>query len=99
MPTQAYFDRFPRFPNDVPVMNLPKLKYDKLLQKHAMELETLYEAAINHGFFFLDFIDTPSGPELLRDVVKALDIGQPFLDMKVEKKREFQLTSATIGYV
>ena len=90
MPTQAYFDRFPPFPDDVPIVKLPKLNYHKLLHKDNRECEALYDAAVDHGFFMLDFTDTSGGPQLLQDAVKAFDVGQSYL---------FRLTPATIGYV
>ena len=97
MPTEAYFDRFPSFPDSHPVIDLPKISYARLLQDDGGQREALYDAAVEYGFFKIDLRDAPGGPQLLQDVIKALDVGKAFFSQEEATKREFTLDSATIG--
>ena len=97
MPTQDFFDRFPPFPEGLPVLDLPRLSYGKLIQGDNAETDALWDACVDEGFFLLDLGDAPGGPDLLEDLVKVYDIGRSFFDQDLDTKKEFKLNTGNVG--
>lgn len=65
MPTQAYFDQYPAFPDDVQTAELQRISFAKLLKKDAAEAKTLFEACRAWGFFVLDFAGCEEGESFI----------------------------------
>lgn len=83
MPTQAYFDRYPPFPGDVPVAKLPRLSFAKLLARDESESDALFEACRAMGFFLLDFQGCPEGESFLKKAETMFDINEEVNAMDV----------------
>ncbi|OJJ73137.1 hypothetical protein ASPBRDRAFT_148424 [Aspergillus brasiliensis CBS 101740] len=67
MPTSKYFDRFPPFPADLPVLPLEKISLEALKDSKKDEAERLFEACQKMGFFLLDLKGSTQGTALLQD--------------------------------
>jgi hypothetical protein len=95
MPTQAYFDKYPPFPSNVPVANLPRLSFAKLLEGEKVESDALFEACRAVGFFLLDFESCTAGEEFLKKSEAMFDRNQEVTAMGVEElmKYSYQLPS------
>jgi hypothetical protein len=95
MPTQAYFDKFPPFPSDVQVANLPRISFSKLLGDEKGESDALFEACRAMGFFLLDFEGCAEGETFLEKTEAMFDLNQEVssLDDKELMKYSYQLPS------
>ncbi|GKZ37573.1 hypothetical protein AbraIFM66950_009186 [Aspergillus brasiliensis] len=67
MPTSKYFDRFPPFPANLPVVPLEKISLEALKNNAKDEVERLFEACQKRGFFLLDLKGSTQGTALLQD--------------------------------
>ena len=98
MPNNASISEYPPFPDDVPIIPLPRLSYAELLSNTESERRTLFESSTNHGFFLLDLNGTTEGEALLADVKVAFEIGRSFFSLDLEEKKEFKVNSNNVGY-
>ncbi|MCJ1434327.1 hypothetical protein MMC27_003694 [Xylographa pallens] len=98
MPTPAFFEMHPPFPDDIPVLPLPRLSYAKLLSDCSAESQALYKASTEQGFFLLDLSDTPEGPGLLADIETVFGIGRAFFDLDLDEKKKYKANSGNVGY-
>lgn len=73
---QEYFDNFPPFPDDVPVIDLPCLSFDKLQKQDINESATLFDACQNMGFFLVDFRGNENGEEFLKKTTDMFRVGE-----------------------
>lgn len=89
MPTQAYFDKYPSFPSDVPVAQLPRLSFAKLLAHEESESEALFEACRAMGFFLLDFQGCPEGEAFLKKAETMFDINEEVNAMDVDELMKY----------
>ncbi|RAH55963.1 oxidoreductase [Aspergillus piperis CBS 112811] len=67
MPTQEYFDQIPPFPSELPVVSLSKISLEGLKNNTTEEVEELFEACQQWGFFLLDLRGSDEGAALLQD--------------------------------
>lgn len=74
MPTAKYFDKCPPFPSNVPVVPLPTVSLYDLENNSGYEMEKLFQACREWGFFFLDLKDSERGRALLADGEKMFDL-------------------------
>jgi hypothetical protein len=101
MPTQAYFDRYPKFPDDIQTAKLPQISYAKLLANDEYESEALFEVSRAMGFFLLDFRCCPEGEEFLEKAEIMFDINEEVTSMEVHElmKYAFQPPKLLFGLV
>ena len=97
MPTSSLFNQYPPFPEDVPVISLPRLSYAKLLSLDAAESNALFRASLDHGFFLINLTDTSEGESLLKDVETAFAIGRSFFDLALEEKSKIPSNPSNVG--
>ena len=89
MPTQKIFQGQPPFPDDLPVYNLPKLCYGKLLSGDIMESHRLFQACSQLGFFQLDLQDDESGEDFIQAAEGILDLNVKISVLPVHDKSRF----------
>ena len=89
--------RPPPFPNDIPVIPLPRLSLSKLLSRDEKKSEALFAAAINHGFFLVDLAELEDGDVLMAGVDNAFSMGHSFFDQDVNEKGKYGLKPGNIG--
>jgi isopenicillin N synthase-like dioxygenase len=76
MPTKEYFDRYPTFPSNVPVAELPRLSFAKLQNHDRKESDALFDACRAMGFFLLDFQGCSEGEAFLREAERMFDLNE-----------------------
>src|SRR5437879_494085 len=76
MPTQAYFDKYPPFPSNVPVAELPRLSFAKLQDQDREESDALFDACRAMGFFLLDFRGCSEGDAFLKEAERMFDLNE-----------------------
>lgn len=85
MPTSKFFSRYPEFPSDVPVANIPTISFQRLQEvDNEHESESLFRACQEHGFFLLDLRESENGERLLEDAEMMLDLGATTLNLRKE---------------
>ena len=97
MPTSFSVDKYAPFPDDVEIVELPRLSHAKLLSDDGRESSALFKASKEHGFFLLDLSDTVEGSSLLTDLDKAFEIGRTFFNLNLESKEDFKVNSGNVG--
>lgn len=85
------------FPEDLPVIPLPRLSLARLLASDAEECHRLLEASQHFGCFQLDLSDSPSGHQFLSRVDAAFDVGKAFCAEDMEEKKKFPLDKSNFG--
>ncbi|MCJ1377760.1 hypothetical protein MMC17_000856 [Xylographa soralifera] len=98
MPTPAFFKEHPPFPDNIPVLPLPRLSYAKLLSNNSAESQALYNASTEQGFFLLDLSEAPEGPGLLTDTETVFGVGRAFFDLDLEEKKRYKANPGNVGY-
>lgn len=88
---------FPAFPDDVEVLDLPRLSHANLLSDKASDSLALFNASTDHGFFLLDLSDTAEGRDLLADLDKAFETGRTFFNQDLEEKKKFVVNASNVG--
>ncbi|KAI0159975.1 putative oxidoreductase [Hypoxylon sp. FL1284] len=83
MPTQAYFDQFPPFPDDVQTAGLQRVSFAKLLSQDEAEAKTLFEACRAWGFFVLDFEGCEEGQSFLQKAEDMFELDKELNSMDV----------------
>jgi hypothetical protein len=89
MPTQAYFDKYPPFPDDVPVAELRRLSFAKLLAHEESESDSLFEACRSMGFFLLDFQGCPEGEAFLQKAGAMFDLNEEVNALDVDELMKY----------
>ncbi|MCJ1248961.1 hypothetical protein MMC30_006182 [Trapelia coarctata] len=82
---------YPPVPSDVPIAELKRLSYSKLLKNDKVESKALFEACKNSGFFLLDLQDTPKGEQMLQVVEDMFGIKEEFSELQGEEKTKYAL--------
>ena len=85
------FPGLPPFPEDVPTIELAHISYHKLQACDAAEVEHLFQACKDWGFFYLDLRDSTYGPPFLTLVDEVLDIGKKLFELDLEKKNKYRM--------
>lgn len=87
MATPEYFERFPPFSTDAPVAVLPEVSLAGLQAGEEQDIDRLYDACREWGFFLLDFTNAKGGEALVRGADQMFDLtsetfalDQPTLD-------------------
>lgn len=84
--------RYP-FPKDVPVISLRCISLAKLRQHDSEEIEQLWEACKDSGFFYLDLQTSEEGKELARGAETVYQAGKGFFTANtVAEKSQFKLS-------
>ena len=97
MPTLECFNKVPPFPNDVPTVELQRLKLSKLLSGHEAESKVLFDGCTGPGFFLLDLRGCTEGETLLKETEAVFDISQEFYALSDEEKSRFPLLPSNLG--
>jgi len=101
MPTQAYFNKYPPFPNRPNVAELQHISFAKLSENNKNESNVLFESCRALGFFLLDFQDTAEGENFLKKAEKMFDIDEEVnaLDQDELMKYAYNPPTSLFGYV
>jgi hypothetical protein len=101
MPTQEYFSKLPPFPSDVPVAQLRRISYAKLLELDEAESALLFDACQTHGFFLLDFDTCSKGQEFLNRAERMFELTEEVNAEPVEElmKYAYKPPHSLIGFV
>ena len=97
MPTAECFAKVPPFPNDVPIVELQRLKLRKLLSGDETESKALFESCAGLGFFLLDLRGCSDGESLLKETEAGFNISQEFYALSDEEKAKFPLLRGNLG--
>lgn len=97
MPTQAYFDSQPPFPDDVPLASLPRISLQKLVSHDLVESNALFEACTECGFFLLDLRNAGHGDELLGLAEQLFQLAERFGEALPEEKSKYPRTPQNLG--
>ncbi|KAI6083532.1 putative oxidoreductase [Hypoxylon rubiginosum] len=89
MPTQAYFDQYPSFPDDVQTAELQRVSFAKLLSQDSAEAKTLFEACRAWGFFVLDFEGCEEGQSFLQSAADMFELDKEVNSMDVEELMKY----------
>lgn len=94
------FPDLPPFPTNIPTAPLLRLSLGKLLVGEISELNRLFEASVEIGFFYLDFQDSQLGSSLLQDVDKLFGVGKDLFELNVEEKNKYDFSkqNSYFGY-
>lgn len=101
MPTQAYFDQYPSFPDDVQTADLQRVSFAKLLSHDAAEAKILFEACRAWGFIVLDFEGCEEGQSFLQMAADMFEIDKEVNSMDAEElmKYAYKPPHSLFGYV
>lgn len=101
MPTASYFSRYPAFPDNVPIANLPRVSLGKLMANDEAESEQLFQACRESGFFLVDLRGPREGEMMLKDAEVAFDLSEKIheVDQAELMKYAFKPPGSLFGYV
>ncbi|KAJ5579509.1 uncharacterized protein N7459_005494 [Penicillium hispanicum] len=74
MPTPPYFTKCPPFPDQIPVVDLPRISFRALQDDCRNEASNMYEACREFGFFLLDLSGSDDGTTLLNHAGRMFDL-------------------------
>lgn len=91
------FPNLPPFPTDIPTAPLLRISLQKLLDKDASEIDKVWKASQELGFFYLDLRDAVSttsnpsidGPALQQDIDALFSLGEQLFALPVEEKQKY----------
>ncbi|KAF2085359.1 Clavaminate synthase-like protein, partial [Saccharata proteae CBS 121410] len=102
------FPDIPPFPSDVPTAPLLRISLAKLLQEDADELDRLWQACCDLGFFYIDLRSdgaanghegsagsanvSINGTQLLRDADELFEVQKKFFELPVEEKLKYDFS-------
>ncbi|ESZ94249.1 hypothetical protein SBOR_5383 [Sclerotinia borealis F-4128] len=89
MPTPAYFSKYPPFPSNIPVANVPVFSFSKLATNDEYESHALFEASRHIGFFQLDFTGCLFGEEFLKNSEYMFDLNAELYALPKEELNEY----------
>lgn len=105
------FQGFPPFPSDVPTVPLLRISLSKLQRSDAGEIDRLWKASRELGFFYLDFTPERSHHEsesnthldidrstLLSDVDELFKVGGDLFGLPISEKVKYDFISKGISY-
>ncbi|KAJ5280575.1 hypothetical protein N7478_005947 [Penicillium angulare] len=97
---ESDFPDLPPFPNDVPTAPLLQLSLQKLLAGDSTELDRLFQASVDIGFFYLDIRDCDLGASLQKDADSLFDVGKTLFELSLEEKKkyDFSAQNSYFGY-
>lgn len=84
MPTPRVFDKYPKFPSDVPLAPLPVISLEQLHKNSAQESRALYQACREHGYFLLNMKGIDEGEKLLGYAENMFDLLAETLDLPAD---------------
>lgn len=101
MPTAKYFSRYPAFPKDLPVMDLPRISLARLATDDDAESAQLFRACKETGFFLLDLRGTGEGEIMLKDAEATFDLSEKVFDTDQAElmKHAFTIPGGVFGCV
>lgn len=90
------FSNLPPFPDDVPTAPLLRISLQKLLDQDASEIDKVWKASRELGFFYLDLRNAVStttppinGPSLLKDVDALFSLGEEVFALPLDEKQKY----------
>lgn len=90
------FPNLPPFPKDIPTAPLLRISLQKLLDQDSSELDKVWKASQELGFFYLDLRDAVStsddsidGPALQQDIDALFSLGKQLFAPPVKEKQKF----------
>ncbi len=89
------FPGLPPFPDNVPTVNLTHVSFLKLQTGDVTEVDHLFQACKQWGFFLLDLRDTIQGSTLLDLADQVLQIGKNVFDLDLEEKNKYRMTKGS----
>lgn len=99
------FDDLPPFPSDVPTAPLLRISLSKLARGDEQEVDRLWKACYELGFFYLDLRDSRNGSgingdQLLRDANSLFAVGEEIFALPVSEKvkYDFKDRGSYFGY-
>lgn len=100
MPTNRYFEKYPPFPSDVPVVDLKCLSFTKLLANDASESGKLFQASQETGFFLIDLKGSEEGEAMLKHAETAFDFNEQIHQIEKDElvKYAFKPPANLFGY-
>lgn len=101
MPTVTYFNKYPTFPKDVPVAELPRVSLASLVAGDDAESAQLFRACKETGFVLVDLRGSGEGETMLKDAEAAFDLSEMIFDTdQAELMRyAFKPPEGVFGYV
>jgi hypothetical protein len=95
MPIAEYFERYPAFPDDVPIAPLANISLRKLIFKDVEESLKLFEACKEDGIFLLDLKECNAGEVLLQDAKNLFTINEKLFALGQEELRKHPVNMPT----
>jgi isopenicillin N synthase-like dioxygenase len=92
----------PPFPDDVPTAPLLRLSYQKIAAADEREIDRLFAASKDTGFFYLDLSGSADCQPLLENVNGLFDLADPLFNTSLEDKSKHLInynTSRLSGFV
>ena len=89
------FTDLPPFPTDVPTAPLLRISLEKLVQGDENEINKVWKASQELGFFYLDLRNATSadsqinGPALLKDIEALFSLGENIFALPTPEKQEY----------
>jgi len=91
------FSNYPPFPDNIPTAPLLRISLKKLLDQDPSEIDQVWKASRELGFFYLDLRDAVStssssainGPALLQDVNALFTLGEQLFALPVSEKQKY----------
>lgn len=74
MPTEKYFSQCPEFPSDSPIADIPKISYHGIETGAKADVDSLWDACRNYGFFLLDLRGSLQGEALIKKAEENFDL-------------------------
>ena len=101
MPTVDQFNKYPPFPTDVPVADLRRLSFSKLLANEDSESEQLFQSCRETGFFLVDLRGTSEGEVMLKHAETAFQLNEKIFELEQEELNEhaFEPSVSLFGFV
>lgn len=97
------FKGIPPFPDNVPTAPLLRISLRKLVDGDAEELDRVWKACCDLGFFYLDLRmgdeqKDINGEALLDDAYSLFKVGEGLFDLPLEEKRRYDFTAQNSYY-
>jgi hypothetical protein len=101
MPTQAYFEKCPPFPEDLAVAELPIISFAELEENDKAQSNAIFESSRALGFFLLNFNGSIEGEKFLRKAEKMFEINEEVngVDQDELMKYAYKPPSNLFGYL
>lgn len=101
MPTLEAFEKYPPFPSDVPIADIPIISYSNLKNNTGHASDTLFEGFREQGFAMLDLRGDEQGERLLKVAESMFDLNTALfkLDKETLLKYKADFPRDANGYV